>query len=252
MKFSDIPKYCISLKRSTERRALVMEEFKKAGIRDVWFFEAVDGSKLVLPELSVKPKENHSYGQLGCMLSHLEVMKQARAKGEKIICVFEDDLIVCNDFQKRISYIEGLRGFSFDMLLLGGFIDNPKNKMSTMLNHIFHIKKMNGTYGYIINDKAMDFYIRNATYNYGSDEFFTTFIYPKFACFAFLPFLVAPRPCVSEISGAFCEHTGHVDYQQKAIEDISAPYGGYVAGEWEKSIHKSDMDREQWIKNTNG
>ena len=227
--FKDIPKYCISLERCQDRRELVAEEFKKVGLHDVKFFNGIDGHKIKLPELSSKLKGMHAEGILGCMFSHLALLKEVRSRGEEVICVFEDDIIVFDDFQERIKYIED-SGAEFDYLALGGHFTSQK--IGTLVGvgedtehpYIFKVREKGGTYGYIITAPVMDFIIRNITYHFGMDHFMGEVVYGTFMCLAFIPFLVGCRPCVSQISNTFWKYDAIDYYYQQSAIDFKAEY----------------------------
>ena len=251
--FKTIPKYCISLERSKERRVLSLREFMRARLR-VEFFDAVDRNGLVLPELS--PKRENEYNALGayaCMLSHLWLMKKALADGKEAIVVFEDDAVLCDDFHERISYIEKC-GMDFDMLLLGGHFNASKPGTlvgaadGTPHSHIFQVKSMGGTYGYIISRKVMEFCVRNLHYGFGIDQFFSDFVYGRFNCLAFVPFLVGCRPCVSEISGSFWKYDAIDYYYQQGPVDLTAEYNNPTETEEKRSRDAIDRNRAEWLK----
>ncbi len=207
--FASIPKFCISLKNS-DRRKSVVKEFEKHGIYGVNFFDAVDGRDLIVPELSSKLKDDKHIapGILGCMLSHVNLIKKAKGLGLKEICIFEDDVIFCDDFKERISYLEENLP-EYDLISLGGHFAKPDRKqipnatdaIRTEKEHIYKTIHLGGTYAYIITDSVYDFIIRNHTYNFGADQFYSDHVYSRFRCFAFVPFLVACSLSKSEISG---------------------------------------------------
>ena len=235
------------MERSRERRELMMH--KKSIIGDFTFFDAVDGKKLIIPELSVKIKDAFRHGILGCALSHLGVMQMALANKEDIIFVMEDDIVLCDDFWERINYIEGLK-LSFDMFLLGGFFDKDATTQ-TKYNHIFSVQQMNGTYGYIITKKAMEFYVRNVNYNWGSDQFFSDIMYKRFKCYAFLPMLIGVRDCFSEIVQSPVNYDKKTYYRQEIIKNINDPYMSYIDKnkiDRKKEMTKNDEAREKWLK----
>lgn len=252
--FASIPKYCISLKRNQDRRKLVSHEFTKAGLKPI-FFNALDGRELIVPELSEKRKSPHYEGIYGCMMSHLTLFKEARARGEKSICVFEDDIIVCDDFKERMEYIESLP-MDFDYFALGGHFNSPKKgtligvAFETKHPYIFKIREKAGSYGYIVTDKVMDFFIRNITYSYGVDHFLGEHVYKRFACKCFVPFLVGCRPCISEISNSFWKYDAIDYYYQQSAVDFSAAYKSItdviVTAEENRKI-VSDATREKWL-----
>lgn len=208
--FASIPKFCISLKNSPRRKA-VSKEFKAYGIH-VNFFDAVDKKNLIVPELSVKRKNDTDIGILpgilGCMLSHVKLITYAKKMSLKTICIFEDDVIFCDDFRERIKYIEDL-DLEFDMLTLGGHftkpytIGNPNQEDAIPQDdgHMYKVLHQGGTYAYIITHKVYDFIIRNCNYNYGMDQFYSDHVYSRFNCYAFVPFLCACAKGPSDITG---------------------------------------------------
>ena len=199
--FKSIKKYCVSLRRSIDRRVSVSKEFKKIGEK-FEFFDAVDGKKIILPEICKKPP-----GVYACMQSHLAVIRMAKEKKLPFVCVFEDDVVFCDDFQERIKYLESLPGFDFDILCLGGhFSSKGEHGNATEWDHVQGITRLGGTYGYIFSARVYDFILRNCTYEYGADEFYGTHVYKRFRSFAFVPFLVGCMKCKSEITGAYWEY----------------------------------------------
>lgn len=207
--FNSIPKFCISLRRSEERRNLVSKEFKKHNL-SVSFFDAVDKHELQLPELSVKISGPHmpptGSGVLACMLSHVQLLRKAKELKLPAICIFEDDVKLCDDFTDRIKYIETLQ-LDFDFFALGGHFSTPQeNGNSTPYKNIRRFDSLGGTYAYIITEKVYDFVLRNITYNFGMDEFYSTHTYKRFKCLAFVPFLAGCVPCKSEITDTHWEY----------------------------------------------
>lgn len=211
MNFKDIPKFCISLPNSA-RRPIVEEEFKKNGLA-VTMFDAIDKKDLIVPELSEKRLLKHDEGImdgiLACMSSHLKLIQHAKDNKLPAICVFEDDVVFCDDFKKRIKYIDNLK-IDYDFFSLGGHFNKPAlfftpdytDACPTDSQYIYKVQHQGGTYAYIITEAVYDFVLRNCTYNYGMDQFFSDHLYHRFKCYAFVPFLASCRNCTSEITGS--------------------------------------------------
>ena len=189
------------------------------------------------------------------MFSHLALLKEARIRGEEVIMVMEDDIIVCDDFQDRIKYIEST-GVEFDYFALGGHFTSKK--IGTLVGvgedtehpYIFKITQKAGTYGHIITAKVMDFIIRNITFNSGMDQFFQDSIYHRFNCLCFVPFLVGCRPCVSLISNTFWKYDAIDYYYQQSAVDFKAEYRHIteiILTEEETQKRISDARREAWL-----
>lgn len=221
--FSDIPKYCINLKRNAQRRLESEIEFKKHNLQ-VEFFEAIDKNDLILPELSVKKHESNALGILGCALSHIALIRLAKEKKLPAICIFEDDVIFCDDFKKRIKYIESLQDFDFDIFSLGGHFSQlleSDEATNSKWPRIKKVTKHGGTYGLIFTEKTYDFILRNWNYNMGSDQFYSDHVYKEFNSYAFVPFLVGVKPNVSDVVGVYYKcHNVDWYYHQCAISNI--------------------------------
>lgn len=225
---ASIPKFCISLKNSP-RRKVVAKEFEAYGIHNVNFFDAVDKKDLIVPELSSK-LENKSEtalatGILACMMSHVKLITKAKELGLKAVWIMEDDVVFCDDFRERVKYIED-SNLKFDFLSLGGHFQKPDHKYiplencanSTKTPYIYKTKKQGGTYSYIITEKCYDFIIRNCTYQYGCDQFYSDHLYKNFNCYAFVPFLCGCAHGVSEITGTSWEYENiNWFYQQEKM-----------------------------------
>lgn len=259
--FNSIPKFCISLKRSKERRDLVSLEFKKHNLQ-VEFFDAVDRDDVIIPELCEKINNNsvypHAPGIYSCMMSHRELFKKASKLKLPAICIFEDDVRLSSDFNDRIKYVENLSGFDFELFSLGGHFSNTipgaigACAEQVQWNHIFRVYNMGGSYAYIITRPVYEFCIRNLHYNWGMDQFLSDVIYKRFASYCFVPFLVGCRPCKSEITGAYGEYENvKWHYQQEPIVDFNVPYvepyklqkdaGDNAADEFRKNTLKNEM-----------
>jgi len=88
--------FCINLDRRPERLEKVCLQFEKHDIENVMRFAAVDGSKL-----SYQGPLNA--GQMGCTLSHLLLLEYAKDNGLDSLLIFEDDLILADDFNQRFE-----------------------------------------------------------------------------------------------------------------------------------------------------
>ena len=263
--FNNIPKFCISLQRSKIRRLDVALEMQSKNI-NFWFWNAVDKNSLVLPELSVKLasadtniKKSNALGALACMKSHTNLLESfCSINTRDAFCfIFEDDIKLCDDFNDRIRYIESLvknDGLEFDILALGGHFpcdipgDIGDHASSAQWRRMYRINRLSGSYGYILNRSAAEFIVRNATYNYGMDEFLSTFVYERFKSYALLPFPVGHKEGISEITEVHW-HYDNADwfYEQGAV-DLSKEYLNHIIGDKQMKKEQHDAQREAWLK----
>lgn len=88
--------YCINLDRRFDRWIKVNNEFKRLGI-NVTRFSAIDG-------LDINYDGDKS--TIACLISHVEVIKDAKNNNFKRVLIFEDDVIFDKDFLKKLELIE--------------------------------------------------------------------------------------------------------------------------------------------------
>ncbi|MCH2250962.1 MAG: glycosyltransferase family 25 protein [Cognatishimia sp.] len=91
----------VSLKRATDRRALMAEEFAKAGL-DYAFFDAVDARQE--PERIAEYADRGPWGQLhahdkACTQSHREALEAFVASDDTYCLMLEDDVFLASDLK---------------------------------------------------------------------------------------------------------------------------------------------------------
>lgn len=258
-----IPTYCISLERSKERRANVAAECKRVGL-SFKFFDAVDKNDLVLPELSFKwegidseVKKSNALGALACMKSHVGALRKFLKTNERYVFIFEDDIKLCEDFNDRIGYISSIMqndDFSFDILALGGHFpcDTPgdigNHAESTRWTRMYRVSRLSGSYGYIVNRGVAEFIVRNATYNFGMDEFLSEHVYKRFIAFAFLPFPIGHKEGKSEITDVHWHYDNADWFYEQGEVDLKKEYLNHLIGDKELKKKQHDEQREAWLK----
>jgi GR25 family glycosyltransferase involved in LPS biosynthesis len=90
--------YIINLIQQPNRKQLTLDTINKHKLSEVFGTEVKVFPAFLGTTLEPNPEFKYSKGSYGCTLSHLECIKQAQAQGEKTILIFEDDIIVNNDF----------------------------------------------------------------------------------------------------------------------------------------------------------
>lgn len=86
--------FIISDKNNEERHHNIEKECAKLGIKPC-FFDAIMGGNLTEEELNAAIQDRRllSLGEIGCALSHLEVLKKFLASEEEVALILEDDII---------------------------------------------------------------------------------------------------------------------------------------------------------------
>lgn len=171
------PIYIISLSSETKRRENISKQLKKLSL-DFKFYDACDlrgidestANKYVTQDVAFnKPSRNLTKGEIGCTLSHLNLIhKINHIDSSSHLLILEDDAII----DKRISDIissEKLNEFEWDIIILG------YSKLEENESTLFYVKepiktkiKINdikigsvwkewtcGTVGYLVNNNSL-------------------------------------------------------------------------------------------------
>ena len=154
--------YCLNLDRRQDRWKKASEQFNRFNI-NVERWSAIDGDSLDNKLLDyynpdgLKGEEASILGipenknAIGCLLSHLEIIKNAKEKGHRNILIFEDDVILSNNFLEEVKQIEKL---DWKLLYLGAsqFL---WNNIEIKDGH-YNCKKTLGTFAYAIDSSIYD------------------------------------------------------------------------------------------------
>ena len=126
--------YCVNLERRPERWDLCKEAFSQYNI-NVERYEAVDGTKH-------DRVGRMSHGEVGCLLSHLNILKKCKEDNVSNVLILEDDVEFRPNFDKLFSeYIEEVP--EWDILYLGAthalcypYMNRPPIKVT---DHVYKV-----------------------------------------------------------------------------------------------------------------
>jgi GR25 family glycosyltransferase involved in LPS biosynthesis len=95
----------VNLAHRKDRLESITSQLDNLGIKatrtpGIYPHERTEEKKVMTKMLSRK-----QVGALGCFLAQVDIMKEAARQGKNAI-VFEDDIIFCQDFMKRMDYID--------------------------------------------------------------------------------------------------------------------------------------------------
>lgn len=94
-------------------------------------------------------------GQLGCLISHLEILKDAKKNKYKNILILEDDVIVSNDYENQLEFLYNfIKNYNYNIIYLGASQHCWKNIKFFENNYI--AKNTTGGFSYIINNSYYD------------------------------------------------------------------------------------------------
>ena len=174
-------KVCINLDRRLERWRAMQHKFQQHGIHAVQRFTAIDGETLKIPTgWSGTP------GAYGCLLSHLEVVREARRLGLPGILIFEDDVVFDYEFDRKFSHSIRELPADWDMLFFGAL---HKDELIKISDNIGRITQANSTYAYALRDTVYDAFIELNSKGNEVLDVNSLVLQKEFNCYCFLPHL---------------------------------------------------------------
>lgn len=189
---------CINLDRRPERWQHMQRQFDQHGIHSVRRFPAFDGDNMKLPTNWV-----HTPGAYGCLLSHLQVVRQARRFGVPSVLIFEDDVVFDDHLEKKFSiYIEQVPP-DWDMLFFGAL---HKDEPIKVADNIVRITQAYSTYAYVLRDTVFDDFIE---LNRKTDQELdnnSLVLQQRFKCYCFMPHLAWVEPDYSDAQQRLVDH----------------------------------------------
>jgi glycosyl transferase family 25 len=189
---------CINLDRRPERWQRIQDEFARHSIPSVRRFSAYDGNDLELPS-----GWSHSAGAYGCLLSHIEVVKQARDSGASSVLIFEDDAVLDPDFQNKLAVFSNELPDDWDMLYFGAL---HKNEPVNVSEHVGRVTKANSTFAYALKRSIFDAFIELNSRAEHVLDMNTYLLQERFNCYCFMPNLAWVEVEYSDVQNRLERH----------------------------------------------
>lgn len=150
--------YIISLQKHSNRRRSILKYLITEG-KSFSFIKAVEGKTPYYKDIpmSIRTYNFLSKGSIGCWLSHYKTWSIAFNKRDVCSIIFEDDVILVEEFYKKLNNIINIIPDDFDILYLNSGNKKPRNYRYTV-NSTFFIPYQirNGAYAYIISKSGID------------------------------------------------------------------------------------------------
>lgn len=136
-------------------------------------------------------------GQRGCFLSHIKLISEYNNE-DKILGIFEDDVVLCEDFNERLEYIEKNFNKDWDIFYFTSFyhLNNDPKKWKSVEFEFTDVKYINRVYSsfcthaYLVNPKSinkiLDLCMKNLNNTYAIDHLYLL-IQPELNCYSFTP-----------------------------------------------------------------
>jgi GR25 family glycosyltransferase involved in LPS biosynthesis len=200
--------YFINLDRRTDRLSHVNSELKKHNIDAKRFraYEDLNGCDISFGNII-------SEGQKRCYRSHYTLIKEYDTNSDKVLGVFEDDVIFCEDFDERFEYIEKNFNLNWDIFFLSSFYhlnDDPQrwNKGGDYeLTGIKYIHRVYGSFcghSYLINPRSIPKIIKlldDCAHQSRAIDHSFILIEPLLNCYSFTPGMANQLTNASDTDG---------------------------------------------------
>lgn len=189
---------CINLDRRPDRWRRMQAQFAQHDIQAVRRFAAIDGETVAKPA-----GWRHTAGAYGCLLSHVQVVKEARDSGAQALLIFEDDAVLDPDFQNKFAGFVKEVPDDWDMLYFGALHKDEPLKIS---EHIGRITKANSTYAYALNHTVFDEFIELNSRAEHVLDMNSYLLQERFNCYCFMPNLAWVEAEYSDVQNRLEQH----------------------------------------------
>jgi glycosyl transferase family 25 len=167
--------FVINLERRPDRLEIFEYNASQIGF-EYEVFKAFDGRTIDenfsyngIP-IDIKPNvcyrgglDNYSKSQLGCVLSHLEILKMARDKKYESILILEDDVAFVNDFINKFYNFYSNFNKDWDMIYFSGSLVELEDEECGEFYK--RLKSCHTTHSYSVNKNIYDFLIKSIEEN---------------------------------------------------------------------------------------
>lgn len=220
IKLKNIDFYVINEKTRLDRYENFVSQVNKINL-NVTKFDAVTNPEEYGVTFNIdnhpSQKSQWTKGQKGCYLSHRLLLENH--KTNKILGIFEDDVVFCEDFLERMDYVEKNFNLDWDMFFLSSFYhlnSDPKrwnNGGDYEMTNIKHIHRTYGsftTHSYLVNPNSINKILKKMDeffdYCYAIDHLYIL-IQPHLNVFSFTPGMTNQMISYSDITSQIKDQT---------------------------------------------
>ena len=198
---------CINLVERSDRKKLITDQLNKFNI-DFEFYNPVKFgfANIIVEDImnSTHPKKRGYFNifqpnEIGCAISHYSVIKKAYLEGVERLFIFEDDIMLDNDFNNKFKLYYNNLPKEWDMMLLYSFLRVWEERMTPINEYWRNAHNNWSCVAYGMNRKFMELYIHAADEYFCIADLTTLRLQEKLKCYVLQNFLVTPNLNESDI-----------------------------------------------------
>jgi GR25 family glycosyltransferase involved in LPS biosynthesis len=191
-------KVCVNLDRDLASWERLQAALIRHDMRGVRRFSAVDGSRLELPATW-----RHSAGAYGCLLSHLQVVRDARKLGLPNLLIIEDDVVFDPSFSEKFPiFVRGLPP-DWDMVFLGAL---HREDPVPVAENVVRIRQAYSTYAYALRNSIFDAFIAANDGSHNPVDVNNSMLQSNHNCYASAPNLAWVESRYSPVQERMADH----------------------------------------------
>lgn len=142
--------YLINLDYRIDRFKMAKKQFEREGI-NYTIFPAIDARKMGIRGMNIE-----NQGMIGCFLSHFFILQEALINGYKRIAIFEDDVILENDFKLKFETAFSQVPEKWELLYLGYYERLGQDGFKIRISENVVIPKDTwGTHGFMVQNEGI-------------------------------------------------------------------------------------------------
>ena len=188
---------CINLARRRDRWAKVQAQFQQQQI-EIARWNAMDGSAIQAP-----PDWRYSPGAYGCSLSHLEAVREAKARGYESLLIFEDDVELHPELRNLFPGLMAQVPAEWDAIYFGGI---HRLQPAATAPNVVRLVETNSTYAYALRRTVFDAFLAINEHSHAPVDETAKVLQKQFHFYCFWPHLAWVARDFSDILGAEVNH----------------------------------------------
>jgi glycosyl transferase, family 25 len=191
-------KACINLDRDLDSWRRLQTTLTRHDIRGVRRFSAVDGSQLELPATW-----RHSAGAYGCLLSHLQVVRDAQKRGLPRLLILEDDVLFDPSFSEKFPVFVRDLPADWDMVFFGAL---HREDPAPVAENVVRIRHAYSTFAYALRDSVFDAFIAANDGSHNQVDVNNGLLQSNHNCYGFAPNLAWVEARYSPVQERMADH----------------------------------------------